>query len=72
MRTLERIKYFVLHWICNFIPYYFTRYKWCRILMYKYQFLVPIALDKLHNDMQDYDYELDMDLYYRLTHLGRE
>lgn len=72
MRKLERFKFWVLHWVCNFIPYYFTKFKWYRILTYKYHFLVPMALDILHDDIQDYDHKLDMDLYYRITHLSKK
>lgn len=66
------IKQTLINILVKLLPYYFTKFRWCRRLIYqstnKYN---PIDLDLLHECLNDYSGELDMYDYYENTHLNK-
>ena len=65
-----RIVQTIIDIVVNLLPYYFTKFRWYRRLIYqstnKYN---PIDLELLNDDTQDYDGTLDMYLYYEENNL---
>lgn len=66
------IKQILINIIVNLMPYYFTKFIWCRRLIYqstnKYN---PIDLDLLQESLNDYSGELDAYDYYENTNLTK-